>query len=64
MDYVTDMLVKNIIETVKKKAGKGSVAIKPFQVSVLFRIYFDMTVFKINSSFCRSKITSGCLSTV
>ena len=32
VDYVTDMLVKNIIETVKKKAGKGSVAIKPFQV--------------------------------
>jgi len=32
VDYVADMLVKGIIETVKKKAGKGAVTIKPFQV--------------------------------
>ena len=34
VDYVTDMLVKNIIETVKKKQGKGGMIIKPFQVQV------------------------------
>lgn len=33
MDYVTDQIIKNIIEVVKKKEKKGGVTIKPFQVS-------------------------------
>ena len=33
MDYITDMIVTNLIEVIKKKEKKAGITIKPFQVN-------------------------------
>lgn len=33
VDYVADQMVQKLIETIKKKVGKSTVQVKPFQVS-------------------------------
>ena len=32
VDYIADQLVAKLIETVRKKVGKNSITVKPFQV--------------------------------
>lgn len=48
VDYVTDMIVKQIIEVIKKK-NKGGVAIKPFQVKNHMWIFINCLI--VNPTF-------------
>lgn len=43
MDHVTDMIVKQLLETLKKK-NKGGIAIKPFQIKNHMWIFVNCLV--------------------
>jgi len=43
VDHVVDQITAKLVEIVKKKAGKGGVNIKPFQVSISF-VTFRLTL--------------------
>lgn len=49
VDYVADQMVAKMIDVIKKKVGKSTVNVKPFQVSICHSCKF----------FFRSKITCG-----
>ena len=40
MDHVADLIVKSVIETIKKK-NKGGINIKPFQVNILYISFYS-----------------------
>ncbi|XP_055299060.1 DNA topoisomerase 2 isoform X3 [Sitodiplosis mosellana] len=48
VDYITDMIVKQLIETIKKK-NKGGVSIKPFQVKTHMWVFINCLI--VNPTF-------------
>ena len=49
MDYIADMVIAKLIDTIKKKVGKSSVNVKPFQVGGIFFFIIIFFVFVVCS---------------
>jgi DNA topoisomerase-2 len=69
VNYVVDQVVERLIAIIKKKLGKGSVAIKPFQIKNHIWVFINCLVenpafdsqTKENMTLCAKAFGSGCI---